>query len=127
MMIAQRFVGLFDIHMPVTHPVTLAHSLNRMGNWHVNIEQPHEALRYHHEALALFEQAHDPQGIAQTNDLLGMTATLGGDLVQGAAYCQQAVILFRELDDLQGLASSLTLLAELGGIYQGETLVPASI
>jgi DNA-binding CsgD family transcriptional regulator/Flp pilus assembly protein TadD len=107
--------------------ITLAHSLNRMGNWHVNIEQPHEALHYHHEALALFEQTHDPQGIAQTNDLLGMTATLGGDLVQGAAYCQQAVILFRELDDLQGLASSLTLLAELGGIYQGETLVPASI
>ena len=56
-----------------------------------------------------------------------MTATLGGDLVQGAAYCQQAVALFRELDDRQGLASSLTLLAELGGIYQGETVVPATI
>ncbi len=56
-----------------------------------------------------------------------MTSFIGGDLVQGAAYCQQAVAQFRELDDRQGLASSLTLLAEVGGMYQGETLVPASI
>src|SRR5205085_4578557 len=108
-------------------PLTLAHNLNRLGNWHVNIEQPREALHYHQEALTLFQQAHDSPGIAETYDLLGMTATLGGDLVQGAAYCQQAVALFRELDDRQGLASSLTLLAELGGIYQSETLIPAPI
>ena len=25
-------------------PLTLAHSLNRLGNWHVNIEEPSEAL-----------------------------------------------------------------------------------
>jgi DNA-binding CsgD family transcriptional regulator len=108
-------------------PLTLAHSLNRLGNWHVNIEQPREALRYHREALTLFQQAHDSPGIAETCDLLGMASTLGGDLVQGTAYCQQAVDLFRELDDRQGLASGLTLLAELGGIYQGETMVPATI
>ena len=107
--------------------LTLAHNLNRMGNWHVNIEEPDEALQYHQEALTLFQQAHDSPGIAETYDLLGMTATLGGDLVQGAVYCQQAVTLLRELDDRQGLSSSLTLLAELGGIYQGETLVPAPI
>ena len=108
-------------------PLTLSHSLNRMGNWHVNIEQPREALQYHHEALTLFQQAHDSPGIAETCDLLGMASTLGGDLVQGAAYSRQAVAYFRELDDRQGLASSLTLLAELGGIYQGETMVPAMI
>jgi tetratricopeptide (TPR) repeat protein len=108
-------------------PLTLAHSLNRLGNWHVNIEQPREALRYHQEALTLFQQAHDSPGIAETCDLLGMASTLDGDLVQGAAYCLQAVALFRELDDRQGLTSSLTLLAELGGIYQSETMVPATI
>jgi tetratricopeptide (TPR) repeat protein len=108
-------------------PLTLAHSLNRLGNWHLNIEQPREALQYHQEALTLFQQAHDEHGLAETYDLLGMTSFIGGDLVQGAAYCQQAVALFRELDDRQGLASSLTLLAEVGGMYQGETLIPASI
>jgi len=83
-------------------PLTLAHSLNRLGNWHVNIEQPREALHYHQEALTLFQQAHNLAGIAETYDLLGMTSTLGGDLVQGASYCQQAIPLFQQLDELCG-------------------------
>ncbi len=108
-------------------PLTLAHSLNRLGNWHLNIEQPREALRYHQEALTLFQQAHDSHGIAETYDLLGMTTTLGGDLLQGTAYYQQAIVLFRELDDRQGLASSLATLMVLGegGGYETETMVPA--
>ena len=105
-------------------PLTLAHSLNRLGNWHLNIEQPREALQYHQEALALFQQGHDEHGLAETYDLLGMTGFIGGDLAQAVAYCQQAVALFRELDDRQGLASSLTVLAEVGGMYQGKTRSP---
>ncbi len=107
-------------------PITLAHSLNRLGNWHLNIEQPREALRYHQEALTLFQQAHDQHGLAETYDLLGMTATLGGDLLQGNAYYQQAIVLFQELDDRPGLTSSLATLAVLGGEYETETMVPAS-
>jgi DNA-binding CsgD family transcriptional regulator len=108
-------------------PVTLAHSLNRLGNWHVNIEQPREALQYHQEALTLFQQAHDQQGIAETCDLLGMTNTLGGDLLQATDSYRQAVALFQELDDRQGLASSLATLMILGGGggYETETMVPA--
>src|SRR5216684_2760099 len=109
-------------------PLTLAHSLNRLGNWHVNIEEPSVALHYHQEALTLFQLAQNPQGIAQTCDLLGMTHYLGGDLLQASASYQQAVALFQELDDRQGLASSqatLMLLGEGGG-YQTETLVPAT-
>jgi len=109
-------------------PITLAHTLNRLGNWQVNVEQPLEALRSHQEALTLFQQAHDVQGIAQTYDLLGMANTLGGDLLQASAYYQQAVTLFRELDDRQGLASSLTTLMMLGegGGYETGTMVPAT-
>jgi len=106
-------------------PLTLAHSLNRLGNWHVNIEQPREALRYHQEALALFQQAHDQHGLAETYDLLGMTNALGGSLLQASANYQQAIALFQELDDRQGLASSLATLAVLGGEYETETMVPA--
>jgi DNA-binding CsgD family transcriptional regulator len=106
-------------------PLTLAYTLNRLGNWHMNIEQPHEALHYQLEALTLFQQAQDQQGIAETYDLLGMTATLGGDLLQGTAYYQYAVVLFQELDDRQGLASSLATLAILGVEYETETMVPA--
>src|SRR5260370_30627531 len=109
-------------------PLTLARSLNRLGNWHVNIEQPREALGYHQEALTLFQQAHDSHGIAETYDLLGMTATLGGDLLQGTAYYQQAIVLFQELDDRKGLASSLSTFMILGdgGGYATETIEPAA-
>jgi len=112
----------------IENPIALAHSLNRLGNWHVNVEQPHEALRYHQEALTLFEQAQDSHGIAETYDLLGMTATLGGDLLQGSAYYRQAIVLFEELNDRQGLASSLPTLMLLGegGGYETETLVSAT-
>jgi predicted ATPase/DNA-binding CsgD family transcriptional regulator len=107
--------------------LTLAHSLNRLGNWYVNIEQPREALQYHQEALTLFQQAYDQHGLAETYDLLGMTTALGGELLQASAYYQQAVALFRELDDRQGLASSLATLMILGegGGYEIETMVSA--
>jgi predicted ATPase/DNA-binding CsgD family transcriptional regulator len=107
-------------------PITLAHSLNRLGNWHLNIEQLQEALLYHKEALTLFQHEQDQHGLAETYDLLGMTATLGGDLLQGTVNYQRAVALFQELDDRQGLASSLATLAVLGGEYETETMVPAS-
>ena len=108
-------------------PLTLAHSLNRLGNWHLNIEQPREALRYHREALTLFQQTHDAPGIAQTCDLLGMASILGGDLLQGTAHCQQAVALFRELDDRQGLTSSLATVVWACGGYETETMVPPAV
>ncbi|GAC1669098.1 MAG: hypothetical protein PVS3B1_07320 [Ktedonobacteraceae bacterium] len=109
-------------------PLTLAHSLNRTGNWHLNIEQPREALHYHQEALTLFQQAQDIPGIAETFDLLGMTHYLGGDLLQASVSYLQAVALFQQLNDRQGLASSLATLMLLGegGGYQTETLVPGT-
>jgi DNA-binding CsgD family transcriptional regulator len=105
-------------------PLTLAYSLTRLGDWNVNIDQPYEALHYQLEALTLFQQAQDQQGIAQTYDRLGMTSCLGGDLLQGTNYCQQAIALFQQLDDRQGLASSLTTLMVVGGNYETGTVVP---
>jgi DNA-binding CsgD family transcriptional regulator/Flp pilus assembly protein TadD len=97
---------------------TIAHSLNRVGNWEVNAGQPRDALQYHREALEIFQALNDRRGVAQTLDLLGMACNLGGDPAQSNAYYEQAVALFRELDDRQGLASSLTQLAFGGGIFQ---------
>jgi len=108
-------------------PLTLAHSLNRLGNWRVNIEEPGVALRSHQEALTLFQQAQDRHGLADTHDLLGMANFLGSDLLQASASCQQAVALFQDLDDRHGLASSLSTLMLSGGIYLTHTMVPAPI
>jgi DNA-binding CsgD family transcriptional regulator/Flp pilus assembly protein TadD len=111
----------------IADPKLLAHSLNRLGNWYMNVEQPHEALCYHQEALATFQALNDRRGKASTLDLLGMASLLSGDMVQSAVYNQQAIVLFRELDDRQRLISSLVTLMLCGGIYQTETLVPAAV
>ena len=120
------FRQAFVLAQALDDPLLQARSLNRIGNWHLNVEQPHEALRYHREALTLFEQHHDARGIAETLDLLGMTSYLGGDLLRGTDYYQQAITLFRELGDQEGLTSSLASLAIRAPTYQTDMLVPAS-
>ncbi|MGZ3625301.1 MAG: ATP-binding protein, partial [Ktedonobacteraceae bacterium] len=115
-----------ELARTLNDPKLEAHSLNRMGNWHMNIEQLLEALHYHREALTVFQELHDQHGIAETFDLLGMTSYLGGDLVQGTAYYDQAITLFRELDDRNGLSSSLATLALGGPTYQTDTMVSAA-
>ncbi len=108
-------------------PAPLAHTLNRMGNWYLNLGQPQEALGCHLEALTIFQTLDDATGLAQTFDLLGLMLYLGGNPVQGAAYLQQAIALFQELDDRQSLASSLTTLSLCGPSYSTDTVLPARI
>src|SRR5438132_1008677 len=107
-------------------PVLHARSLNRIGNWHLNVEQPNEALRYHREALAIFQQLHDSRGIAETLDLLGMTSYLGGDLIGGTTYYQQAITLFEELGNREGLTSSLATLTMRASTYHSDVLIAAA-
>ncbi|HJS28162.1 MAG TPA: adenylate/guanylate cyclase domain-containing protein [Anaerolineales bacterium] len=92
-------------------PEALAHSLNRMGNWYVNAERPHEGLVYHEEALKIFEEVSDQHGIANTLDLLGMATYLGGDIVKSADFWQRATSSFRALGDRFALVSSLASLS----------------
>lgn len=111
-------------------PATIARSLNRLGNWHLNAEQVQEALRCHQEALAMFEVLHDRSGKASTLDLLGMASLQSGDALQGTAYYEQAIALFRELDERERLPSSLTNLMCCmcsSGHYLAETVVPTVV
>ena len=104
-------------------PVLHARSLNRIGNWHLNVEQPHEALRYHQEALTIFQQLQDARGIAETLDLLGMTSYLVGDLLGGTTYYRQASTLFDELGNREGLTSSLATLTMSAATYHTDALI----
>jgi tetratricopeptide (TPR) repeat protein len=122
----EYFQRAFDLARTLDDPATLAHSLNWMGNWNINVERPQEARRYHHEALTIFQQLNDQRGIAQTVDLLGMTNSLGGDLIQGALYYRQAIVRLQELDDRVDMASSLTALAMGSAISQSTTMVLAA-
>ena len=119
------FQRAFELARAMGHPSTLARSLNRVGNWHLNLERPQEALRHHQEALTIFQELQDPHGTAETLDLLGMTSYLGGDLVGGTIYYEEAVALFRQLDDRQGLTSSLATLTFRVANYQTDTMISA--
>lgn len=96
---------------------TLAHSLNRLGNWHFNAGENRAALGCHRQAMETFKRLEDRRGLADTLDLLGMVETVIGQLRQGEAHYREAVELFREQDNRLGLASSLSTLAEQGPVF----------
>lgn len=89
----------------------LAHSLNSVGNWQLNTEQPKQAQLNHLEALAIFQSQADQAGIAETSDLLGMAYYLGRDSGQGATYFKQAIELFQRADNRHRLSSSAAALS----------------
>lgn len=119
----EYFQRAYDLARQIGDPATLAHSLNRIGNWYTNVERPVEALRQHNEALTIFKRIEDRRGIAQTLDLLGMTNSLGGDMIQSATYFRQAIALFQELDERVDMASSLTSLGIGAAEYQATSVV----
>jgi DNA-binding CsgD family transcriptional regulator len=73
----------------------------------MNRGQPREALSDHQQALALSQESNDERGMAQSLDLLGFDSYFLGEVIQGAAYGEQAVLLLRKLDDRQGLVNTL--------------------
>lgn len=112
-----------DVARTLNDPIALAHSLNRVGNWEANAQQPERSRQYHLEALDLFRAAHDRAGEAQTHDLLGTGSYIVGDVPFAAQHYAQAIERFRELDDRGGLASALAMSALLGGSYALDTVI----
>jgi DNA-binding CsgD family transcriptional regulator len=120
------FQQALDQARALSEPRPIAHSLNRLGNWYANVEHIDVALAYHREAHALFLTLGDKRGLAETLDLLGMVSQLGGDTVQSAAYYDQAIQLFQELDDRAGISSSSIVRAIQSGAWWVETMVPTT-
>jgi DNA-binding CsgD family transcriptional regulator len=117
------FSQALELARTMNEPATIGHSLNRLGNYLVNVDKPRQGLPYHQEALLIFEQLQAPAGLAETLDLLGTTLVASGNWRQGAAYYQRAASLFQSLDQRQGLVSSLTMLTFRGGAYLNDTNV----
>ena len=124
----EYFQQALELARRLDDSATLARNLNRIGNWHLNIEQPEAAHQYHLEALRIFESLDDKQGLAATHDLLGITYLVLCDMHQSDAHYERAMALFRELNDRGGLLSSLLIHAGRGTNYLGNTAVnlPAS-
>jgi len=108
-------------------PIALARTLNRVGNWYLNADEPQTALVYHRKALAFLQQADNLPGAAETLDLLGTATYYSGDLSGAAAYYQAAIDLCRTLDQRTTLVSALLLFAVTGSPnYLHDTLVWSS-
>jgi DNA-binding CsgD family transcriptional regulator len=95
----------------------LARSLNRVGNWHVNLDEPQAGLPHHEEALVIFEALGDRRGVSETVDLIGMAHHIGGDQHAATKSFDRSVALFSAVDDRRGLANALGLLALAGGSF----------
>jgi DNA-binding CsgD family transcriptional regulator/tetratricopeptide (TPR) repeat protein len=106
-------------------PALLAHTLNRLGNWRVNNEEPWTGLRQHEEALALFERLGDEQGMTETLDLIALAQSEMGDLIASAATYAQVIARFRAVDDRRGLASAMALSLMCGPSYIGDACIVA--
>jgi DNA-binding CsgD family transcriptional regulator len=105
---------------------SVAHSLNRVGDWQMNLGQVADALVSHREALAIFELLDDQQGIAETLESLGGTSHQAAAVVAAAEYFDRAIPLLRELDDRQRLVSALVLRTAVGGTYLLDVAAPAA-
>jgi DNA-binding SARP family transcriptional activator/tetratricopeptide (TPR) repeat protein len=109
-------------------PALLAGSLNLVGNWHTNAENPAAGMGYHQKALAIFEQSGAREDLAMTLDRLGLTSMLRGDLAAGVGYYDRAIPIFRAIKDRVGLAASLTGRGIAGnGPYTSPTAVAPSM
>jgi DNA-binding CsgD family transcriptional regulator/tetratricopeptide (TPR) repeat protein len=118
--------GALDIARTLDDPTVLGESLNGLGNWHLNVEEPAEARRCHEEALRIFRSLADQRGVAQTLDLLGLTSNVSDDLPGCVAACGEAAALFRKLDDRQALASAVLVMADCGEWSYHAAAVPAA-
>ena len=104
----------------------IARSLNRVGNWHVNLDEPQTGLPHHEEALGIFERLGDRAGVAETVDLIAMAHHVAGAQRAAATSYERSVALFAKLDDRRGLANALALLALCGPSYHSSSTTPFS-
>lgn len=104
----EYFLRALDLARAGDDSLRVAHSLNRVGNWYLNAEDPQRGEAYHREALSIFESLGDEQGLAQTEDLLGMSALLGSNLPAAREHFETALARFEKLGDRRGIATSLT-------------------
>jgi DNA-binding CsgD family transcriptional regulator len=105
----------------------VALSLNRIGNWCLNVGRTGDAMTFHREALSIAKGSGDRAVEATTLDLLGMTQMIRGDLVKAAGSYRQAADMFEALGDGQSLSSSLANLLNCTMTLATDTHVPASI
>ncbi|HEU0028912.1 MAG TPA: AAA family ATPase, partial [Ktedonobacterales bacterium] len=109
----EYFRQALDLARHMDDQQRLAQSLNRLGNWYANMDQPRQAQDFHQRALAVFRELDDQPGIAATLDLLGVVTFFAGDRRRAVAAFEEAAAYYRKLGDRRGLVSVLATLGHL--------------
>jgi tetratricopeptide (TPR) repeat protein len=107
----EQFAEAFELARTAGDDRLLAHTLNRTGNWHLNVEHPDEAIEHHQQALEIFRRLEDARGTAESLDFLTMAHALGGDVAGGVRYGREGLELYRQLEERQGLSGLLFTMA----------------
>src|SRR6266566_3856327 len=109
-----------DLAENLADPTLRARSLNRLGNWLVNIGRTQEGLEAHQEALHLFETQQNTQGMAETLDLLGVAHGFSGDPANAVkhfgraiAHGQEALRIATAIEHQQWIVGSYSALGQL--------------
>ncbi len=118
------FQRALDLTPQLADTALVAHTLNRVGNWHMNAERPQEAIRYHNEAARLFAQLDDRRGSASTLDLLGISHYVAGDFTRSVDLYREAVALFRAAQDKSGIMTALMIGSSRGTAFISRTVLP---
>ncbi|MEZ4707817.1 MAG: hypothetical protein R3A44_11450 [Caldilineaceae bacterium] len=101
-------------------PTLLGMTLNRIGNWQLNMGEVVVALQHHHEALTIFRALQDQRGLAQTHDLLGIAHMVSGDFRGSVPHHDAAIVRYRHQADRRSLVTVLASAALRGGCYHGD-------
>ena len=104
--------------------VMIASSLNRIGNWHVNVEETIEGRAHHERALAIFEEINDADGIAETLDFLSMTLGMSGYTGMAIDVAERAIAIFRAAGNKMALANVLAATGSGAPSVESRTFVP---
>lgn len=117
-----------DVARSIGDPSLIARSLNRVGNWFVNRENPRAGIPYHDEALSIFERADDQRGIAETVDLLAMSYHMAGAQQRAVVAYERSIDLFTATDDRRALTNALSVMVACGPSHHASAgAVAASI
>jgi class 3 adenylate cyclase/tetratricopeptide (TPR) repeat protein len=116
----EHYRAALDIARRLDTPDRLGTSLNRLGNWYANAENPRVGIAMHTEALELFRSVGSAEGEAATLDLLGMANLIGGDLGDARRHFLAAITAFEALGDRRGKVGPL--IASVIGSPNYETL-----
>jgi len=103
----EYFLAALKLARNLGQPKFIAKSLNWVGNFYTNADEPQKAFWYHHEALTTLENLNIPQEMAKTLDLLGVSHLMGGNLRDSIQYYDRAINYFYELNNRFHLVSSL--------------------